>query len=186
MIKTKLAGIELGADFTFFAVIAMFIALDTTGFALMSLCVCLIHEAGHLLAMLCTGSKPSSLIFRGGGIRIVTDKFDSVPVLLAGSAVNLTLFLCLYFTLPETDIYPIMFAVLNLVIGLFNLLPVGCLDGSKLLSIFVSEKALRVIELIVSVPVVCLVIWAVVSGGVNFTIAGVMIYIIAVDFFGKV
>ena len=184
MIKTRLAGVQIGADFTFFAVIAMFITLDTTGFALMSLSVCLIHEAGHLTAMLLIGQKPDSIMLRGGGIKIAS-KCDSMLVLLAGSAVNIVLFFALYFTLPKTDIYPVMFAVLNLVIGLFNLLPVGCLDGKRLLEMFMPEKLLRIIEIVTVTAVIAVIIAAFSRGGVNFTFTAVIIYIIAVDFFGK-
>jgi len=182
MIKTKFAGIEIGADFTFFAIIAMFLTLDTTGFAMMSLAVCLIHEAGHLLIMLITGEKPESIMFRGGGIRISSNS-TSVPVLLAGSTVNIGIFFALYFTLPKTDIYPVMFAVLNLTIGVFNLLPIGCLDGKRLLEMFISEKILKAIEAVMLVIVVVVIIVVIMHGGVNLTFAAAMVYILSVDYF---
>jgi Zn-dependent protease len=175
---------KIGADFTFFAVIAMFIALDTTGFALMSLAACLIHEAGHLFAMFLTGRKPAAVELRGGGIRI--DGSDSSAfVLISGSAVNIVLFFVLYFTLPKTDIYPVMFAVINLMIGLFNLLPIGCLDGKRLLSLAVSGKLLRFVEIAAVLLVLAVIILAIMRGGINFTIAGVMIYVLTVDFFDR-
>jgi len=186
MIKTKLADTELGVDFTFFAVVTMFLTLDTTGFALMSLAACIIHEAGHLLALLLTGGRLDSLVFRGGGIRIAADNTDSVFVLIAGSAVNIVLFFVLYFTLPKTDIYPIMFAVLNLVIGLFNLLPIGCLDGSKLLSLFVSHKICKVIEIIAITGVVTAIIFVVLNKNeINFTLIAVLIYVVCADYFSE-
>ena len=197
MLKTKLCQVEIGADFTFFAIIAMFLALDTTGLALMSLAVCLIHEAGHLIAMVLTGQKPGAIVFRGGGVKIIANSTHSAHstnsvhpaqspfVLLAGSGLNIALFLSLYFTLPKTDIYPVMFAVLNLVIGVFNLLPVGCLDGKRLLGLFLPEKLLRVIETLALAAVVTAIIAAVVRGEVNFTIIAAIIYIIIVDFFGN-
>jgi len=168
MIRTRLAGVEIGADFTFFALVAMFSALDTTGLAMMSLAVCLIHEAGHLLFM---RKKPESIVFRGGGIRIKASD-DSVLVLAAGSLTNLAMFLIFYSAYP-------MFAVMNLVIGVFNLLPIGCLDGSKLLMLFVPEKVMRVINVIAIIAVIALVILY----EVNFTILAVILYVTAVDFF---
>jgi Zn-dependent protease len=185
MIKTKLAGIEIGADFTFFAVVAMFLTLDTTGFAVMSLVVCLIHETGHLAAMLLTGQKPSSVTLRAGGVRISQLSTDNcqLSIVLAGSALNIALFFALYFTVPKTDIYPVMFAVMNLVIGLFNLLPLGCLDGKRLLAMFVPDKALQVIQAVTAVLVVIALAAAISRGGMNFTLAAAVIYIIAVDIF---
>jgi Zn-dependent protease len=169
--------VEIGADFTFFAVVAMFAALDTTGFALMSLVVCLIHECGHLIAM---RKKPNSITFRGGGVRIESDS-DSVAVLIAGSALNIVIFAVLWTVLPKTDIYPVMFAMMNLAIGLFNLLPVGCLDGKRLLSKFVPDKLLKVIE----IAAIAAVIVVIAVSDVNFTILGVIFYVIAVDFFSR-
>jgi Zn-dependent protease len=196
MLKTKIAGVEIGTDFTFFALIALFIALDTTGFALMSLAVCAIHEAGHLIAVLIKGHKLSSLTFRGGGIKISScpqqteyPYKDSFLILIAGSAVNISLFFLLYFTLPKTNITPIMFAVLNLTIGVFNLLPIGCLDGNRILRLFISDKALKTIEIIAITGVVAAIILILLkggtSGGFNFTIIAAMVYIICVDTFSN-
>jgi len=190
MIKTRLAGTEIGADFTFFAIIAMFLTLDTTGFAIMSLIVCVIHEAGHLAAMLITEQKPNKIVFRGGGIKIASPSAQSHTagsffVLIAGSAVNIVLFFALYFTLPQTNIYPVMFATLNLVIGVFNLLPIGCLDGKRLLEMFLPKRMLRVVEIIALAAVAVVVTAAIVRGGVNFTLAAAMIYVVSVDFFSR-
>ena len=190
MIKTKLFGVEAGVDFTFFAILAMFLTLDTTGFAIISLLVCVVHEAGHLLAMLIVKQKPASITFKGGGIVIGSRHEQCLLVLIAGSFVNIVLFFALYFALPKNDIYPVMFAVLNLVIGVFNLFPVGCLDGKKLLALFVPEKPLKVIEAVV----LCLVFVVIAAallveefrGGVNFTLAAAMIYVVCIDFFSNV
>ncbi|MCL1789157.1 MAG: site-2 protease family protein [Oscillospiraceae bacterium] len=182
----RASGIEIGVDFTFFAVITMFLTLDTTGFALMSLFVCAIHECGHLIAMLIGGHKPNSIFFKGGGIRLSNSGADSVFILIAGSAVNLGLFFALYFTLPKTDIYPVMFAVLNLVIGVFNLLPVGCLDGKRILETFLPNRILRAVEIFFLAAIIFAVSVAIPSGGVNFTFAAAMIYILCVDVFSRV
>ena len=183
-IKIKLFNTQIGADFTFLAVVAMFLTLDTTGFALMSLAVCLIHETGHLAAMIITGRKPDSILFRAGGVKIsAATGSDSVFVLIAGSAVNIGLFLALYFTLPKTDINPVMFAVLNLVIGVFNLLPIGCLDGSRLLALIIPEKPLKVIRVLSVIAVTVAIAAGLMRGGVNFTLAAAMIYIISMDIF---
>ncbi|MCL2036154.1 MAG: hypothetical protein FWG83_02050 [Oscillospiraceae bacterium] len=186
MIKTRLRGVEIGADFTFFAVLAMFLSLDSTGFAIMSLSVCLIHEAGHLAAMLFTKKKPKSIVFSGGGVRITVSGRQSLSVIVAGSAVNIGLFFLLYFTLPKNALYPVMFAVLNLVTGVFNLLPIGCLDGKRLLSIFLPERPLAVIETVVTLLTVIVIAAAFFEGYINFTIVGAIIYIMAVDFFSGV
>lgn len=192
MIKFTVAGVEIGADFTFFAVVAMFTVLDTTGFAVMSLSVCLIHELGHLFAMFIKGQKPASIVFKGGGAVIATSGAmgkhgnNSVFVIMAGSLVNIILFFSLYFTLPKTNIYPVMFAVLNLVTGVFNLLPIGCLDGKRLAELFMPPKLLKAVEICALCAVFILIAAALFRGGVNFTLAAAAVYIICVDFFSKI
>jgi Zn-dependent protease len=190
MLKIKLFGIEFGLDFTFAAVVAMFAVLDTTGFALMSLIVCAIHEAGHLVAMAIHKQKPSAIILQGGGIKIAAHMpfGQSASVLLAGSAANLSVFAVMYAVLPfpYTNIYPIMFAVLNFVIGVFNLLPIGCLDGKRLLALITPPRVLRAVEAVAIAAVVGVLVVAFGRGGVNFTLAAAMIYVISVDFFERV
>jgi Zn-dependent protease len=154
----------------------------------MSLIVCLIHEAGHLTVMLLKNQKPDSVILRGGGIKIGTSApCDSVSVLIAGSAVNIGIFAVMWLAMPApyTDIYPVMFAVLNLCIGVFNLLPLGCLDGSRLLRRFLPAGVMRLIEVVTLLAVIVLLFTAFRQGGVNFTLAAAMIYVIAVDIFER-
>jgi Zn-dependent protease len=189
VIRGRIGGCELGADFTFFAIIAMFAALDTTGFALLSLAACLIHEAGHLAVMLAKGHKPPSVILRGGGIKISADaaRADSFAVLIAGSAANIAVFAALYIILPQpyTNIYPIMFAAMNLVIGLFNLLPLGCLDGKRLLALILPSRVVRAVEIMAFAAVIAVLAASFTRGGANFTLAAAMIYVISVDFFER-
>ncbi|MCL2634435.1 MAG: hypothetical protein FWD34_07990 [Oscillospiraceae bacterium] len=188
MIHLHIRNTAVNLDFTFFAVIALFLAFDVTGFGILSVLVCLIHEAGHLFAMLIRGEKVESIVFRGGGIKIIPEikGGDSIFVTAAGSAVNIGLFFLLYFTLPKTDIYPVMFAVLNLVIGLFNLLPVGCLDGKRLVENILPYKVARIVEIIALAVILVGVAAAFVFGSVNFTLLIVIIYIMVIDIFIKV
>jgi len=190
MMKTKLTDIKFTADLTFFAVLAMFAFFDTGGYALMSLAACLIHELGHLVAMLIRGQKPTAITFRGGGVCIDTppESTPSLFVLIAGSAANFGVFVGAFFVAgqPHDELFPIMFAFTNLWIGLFNLLPIGCLDGNRILARFLPAKVLRVIEVVTVIAVVTAVAAMIFRGEVNFTLLAVMIYVIAVDFWSKV
>ena len=187
MIETKLFGVNFAADFTFFATAAMFIFLDKSGFALLSMLVCIIHECGHLAALLITRHRPESIMLRCGGAKIGLGSSDtSWFVLTAGSAVNITVFLLLYFIFPKNDIYMIMFAVLNLAIGLFNLLPLGCLDGKRLLELLLPQKAANVIEVITLVVVILGIAAMFLYGNkVNFTLLAAILYVFCVDLFFK-
>ena len=55
-------------DFSFFAVVAFMIFIDTSGAAVLSLIACILHEGGHLLAMAVCGVNPERITFYGGGM----------------------------------------------------------------------------------------------------------------------
>ena len=57
-------------DFSFFAVVAFMIFIDTSGAAVLSLIACILHEGGHLLAMAVCGANPERITFYGGGIAL--------------------------------------------------------------------------------------------------------------------
>jgi len=185
MIRLKAGGISISADFTFFAVIALFLCFDNTGYGFLSLLACLVHEAGHLTAMIMLGEKPREIMFGGGGVKIAAAGASKNPlfVLIAGSFVNISLFLILYTVLPKTDIYPIMFAVLNLIIGVFNLLPIGCLDGKHILGLFFPEKPVKIAEAVFFTALIIGLVAAIFFGKVNFTLIIVLFYIMAIDIF---
>jgi len=185
MLRVNAGSVRVSADFTFFAVIALFLCFDVTGYGILSLLACLVHESGHLFAMLILGEKPNEIVFRGGGVKISAAGWN-LPVLAAGSFLNVALFFILYFTLPKTDIYPVMFAVLNLVIGVFNLLPIGCLDGKRIISLFLSEKIVSAVEKTAFAAAVLAVFTAFFFGKVNFTLIIVLFYIMAIDIFFNV
>ena len=48
-------------DFSFFAVVAFMIFIDTSGAAVLSLIACILHEGGHLLAMAVCGANPERI-----------------------------------------------------------------------------------------------------------------------------
>ena len=50
-------------DFSFFAVVAFMIFVDTSGAAVLSLIACILHEGGHLLAMAVCGAYPERITF---------------------------------------------------------------------------------------------------------------------------
>ena len=87
-----------------------------------------------------------------------------------------------------------IFGVINLVIGLFNMLPISCLDGKQLLDLMLlkllppdkaiicshaAEKVNIIISITAIIVLVCFNI-------VNFSAAIVFVYIFAVDIISKV
>ena len=192
MIRLRLGSCLLNFDFTFFAVMALFCCLDSDGFGFLSVSACVLHEFGHLIAMKIKRERVSGITFYGGGIKISREKQSgSVLVILGGVAVNFTLAaICLFIN----DSYVNIFGVINLVIGLFNMLPISCLDGKQLLDLMllkllppdkaiICSHAAEKVNIIISITAIIVLIC---FNIVNFSAAIVFVYIFAVDIISKV
>lgn len=129
---------------------------------------CALHEMGHILAACSVGVRIKSVVFSGGGIRMLTDRgsavtnCENVLMLLSGPAVNLFLAAALSIHGAVGD-----FAMLNLAAGLYNLLPFRQLDGGALVDIFITGTvherewrgvllAVRIIIVLAGAAVFCL------------------------------
>ena len=131
-------------DFSFFAVVAFMIFVDTSGAAVLSLIACILHEGGHLLTMAVCGANPERITFYGGGIaRLV--------ILSAGCSVNL-LVAAACFAMQGNDTAAV-FGAVNLIICIFNALPIGYFDGAEVLELlltgFVSLRTAEKVKKIV-------------------------------------
>ena len=194
MVSFSAGSLRIGFDFSFFAVIAIFLALDVSGYGILCIAACLCHEAGHLALLLLTGRVPQSLIFSGSGICIKQREEPSLPVLAAGCTVNFILFIIFYFLLERNSVYKLIFAGSNLCVGILNLLPVGELDGKKLLERFftaflpfrAAQRAIFISELAGFALAAAAVIVLLLSGTLNLTSIFVLIYVFTVDFLLKI
>lgn len=185
-------------DFSFFAVVAFMIFVDTSGAAVLSLIACILHEGGHLLAMAACGAYPERITFYGGGIALSRAGMDNLSdtkrlvILSAGCAVNL-LVASVYLTMPGNDTVAV-FSAVNLIICLFNALPIGYFDGAEVLEIlltkFVSlrtaEMVKRIVGVVLSVVITAGVVIYCVSGGksVSLSLIFVVFYLILAQFIG--
>ena len=139
MLRFKLLGVRIEVDFWFVALVTIFLLTDRSGVSVIALLACFIHESAHLLAFLAVGCTPRALVFELTGIRLVKPAQALSPgrdafVQLAGSAANLLVFALLASTTASVSYWSI-FAVTHLLLGVFNLLPLRCLDGGKLLEL---------------------------------------------------
>lgn len=136
MFELRFKRISVAFDFSFFATVTLLTLLSETN-AVLGLAACLWHELGHLTVMEIKGVSVKRVLFYGAGIKIIPDKSfgftdfgTELAVLIAGSFANFAaaagLWLC-------DDLRMKLFAVINAVIGAFNLLPVQSLDGGKII-----------------------------------------------------
>lgn len=130
-------------DFSFFAVVAFMIFIDTSGAAMLSLIACIMHEGGHLLAMAVCGAYPERITFYGGGIALTKSGMECLSdtkrliILSAGCGVNL-LAASVYLTIPDNTTVAV-FSAVNLIICIFNALPIGYFDGAEVLEILLTK-----------------------------------------------
>lgn len=190
MLRFKAGGLAVSVDFSFFltAAVALLIADELTVYA--GFIACVAHEAGHLAAMLLCGAQPDSLRLYGGGICIASEDISSlslgkkVSVYLSGVAVNLALCVALWNAMP-------LFAAVNLVLGIFNLLPFTCFDGGATLDIIAQsvmtpksyrsfKKAARFGDCLITVLLLCANILAG-AGGIMMT--AVLVYTIILQLY---
>ena len=191
MVSFRLGKIHISLDFTFFAVLGLVCTFDSGGYGLLYLAACLCHETAHLAVMAVKGHIPKEIIFSGGGICIKQSQNFSFAVLAAGSAANFFLFGIFRFGLQQDSVYKMIFAAANLCVGVFNLLPMGDLDGKRLIeellirkfSLKTAERTINTLQTITCLLWGGLVLYLLFNGAVNLTAVFVMIYIFTVDFF---
>jgi len=186
MLELKLRKTRIRLDFSFFAVVALFLMLDNTSFGIAALAACGIHEFSHLLVMTICGIPAEVVTFYGAGIRITSPQTDTarplvrVLVLSAGCAANFIA--TVLYSLSGNDAA----AAINLLTGAFNLLPIGELDGAAMLKMLLihvcrPEKVDRALK-VVRITTVVLLVGAVLLTGrsISFTLLTTVLYILAV------
>lgn len=133
MIELKLKKTLMRLDFSFFAVIALFLLLDDSGFGIAALTACALHELSHFIVMMIFGITADKVTFYGAGIRISSAQTERAKpavksmILCAGCAANFAA-AAVFAALGQYAV-----SAVNLFTGIFNLLPMGELDGAALL-----------------------------------------------------
>lgn len=132
----NLCGIKIEIKFLFIAAMVLLMLLDTSGVMLCAFLSSAVHELAHLTALLALKGEVTTVSFEAFGIRITRVDallvWEELVVLLAGPLANLLLFLlCVSSNLQSVS----LISAVNLWIGVFNLLPVGALDGGRVASL---------------------------------------------------
>lgn len=139
MFSFRLFNIKVEFCFSFFAVVCLVSFFDGTSYILLGLLCCLLHELGHITAMCIFNVPPKRVQFYGAGIKItINEKMVSFKkeliIQLAGCITNILIFGALYFLYHSFTVK--VFATMNLIIGIFNLLPFKYFDGGKIIDLF--------------------------------------------------
>ena len=190
MVELKLKQTLLRLDFSFFAVIALYLLLDESGFGLAALAACAMHETAHFIAMTAFGVPVEQLTLYGAGIRITSSTIEYLKplqkaiILCVGCIVNFAAAF-LFWVLGKYEA-----SAVNMFTGIFNLLPMGELDGARLLKMVAvrnckAENVDRVMRFAgVFSAVICAAVFTAVGGVVSFTLITTALYIILVSGLG--
>lgn len=150
--RVKIFGIAVKIDFSFVMIIAVAVIANKNGMVMSAFVAVTVHELAHLIAMLFLGVKISSVKLSALGVSINCSQLiawgKEIAVLAAGPCANLIL-CAMFYASRNVEI-----SVANLVIGVFNLLPIAGLDGGRitelLLMRFVSQSTASRVGLIIS------------------------------------
>ncbi len=172
--------------FSFPAVLALILCTDTKGTALLCLLACALHEIGHIAVMYAMSCPPERVVLYGGGMKLTGGR-KNIPIIISGCAVNFLLFAAFYFCADNYELQ--LFGVINLLTGLFNLIPVQPFDGYNLMETLMIEllpservaPVLRVTEIIACALCAPVIILFFISGEVNFSSVVFLFYLFVVD-----
>lgn len=143
--RFKILGTEIYVSFLFAAMLAFILATDRTGLALPTFIAVTVHEMGHLFAMWTLECAPRRIKLIPASVQITTSfsgRFrNDILITLCGPAINFLLFLSLYVNyLMFNSNVSLQYGLVNLLICLFNLLPLKGLDGGALLFAILARK----------------------------------------------
>lgn len=188
MLKISLCGIQFKISFLFFALITAYLLIDKNGYGYCGVLAAMMHELAHVIVYIALGRKPQEVSLAIEGIRLKANKQYLSPgkealALSAGCLVNLSMFLLLnqFFHSQEMT----MMALTHLSLGVFNLLPVGSLDGGMLLRLFLesflpdtaAEKICFCLSVSVVILLFCGSLWLFYQTG-NFTLVITSLFLI--------
>ena len=192
--RFKLFGTEFYISFLFAAVITAMLAFDRTGFALPLIFAVVMHEGGHLLVMWILDCCPKRVRLVPAAVEITAvfgcSRKKEIAVALAGPAVNLVLFFTLWFNFLAYKNEPVLVcALINLLICIFNMLPVTGLDGGTVLfSLLTRRKApekaaliMRIINLSLAAALLFAAVYLCFHGKTNISLFITALYLIVIS-----
>lgn len=180
----RIGGIRFDISFYFFALLTAFFILEPDNVTACGALSAILHEAGHLAAMLLVpDASVERVTISACGLRITARMSGQhrgwVPVCFAGAAANFAVSALLLpaALLSGNNFVSVLFSA-NVCIGVLNLLPVEPMDGGQLLRAFTlritsPEKADRIcliVSLITLIPLIGAGLWILMRTRFNFSL----------------
>lgn len=192
-IHSKIFGIDLKFTYPILAATTIGILLDTSHYIEICMLSALLHELGHLCAMLICKSKPNCIEIGLFAINISDTNrgkrrfIEEIFIIYAGIIVNILTFVIFYCIYKSTDLEILLkISMSSLVIGIFNLLPVATLDGGQGLCLILLQKiSYHRAEIVINILTVLMLIPFTVCGIIllfysknNFSLLAISLYLI--------
>lgn len=148
---------KIAVSYYCFTLVAAAFVMDIIDEMVVCMFAALIHEIGHMIPLIAfSGKLPRTIAITPFGINIIsngefnTNTFEKIIISLSGPVVNILTFTVVFLI---NDKKMNTFAVQNLILGVFNLLPILPLDGGCILSEllylkFDLEKADMIVEIV--------------------------------------
>lgn len=145
--KLRIKGINIIIDYYFIAVLTLVTIVTGKESIIYCFLFCLLHESGHLIAMIVLREKVRGVRLGYFGMKIechnslIPAKHDII-ISFAGPAINLILAI-IFYLYGKSEL-----ANMNFALAMFNLIPIQMLDGGRILSHFVSLDVTRNVGII--------------------------------------
>ncbi len=187
--RFKILSTEIYISFIFMIVLTLLLAIDKTGFLVPVFFSVTMHEFAHLFVMWLLNCEPKQIRLIPGSIQIIR-KFTykrngEILISLSGPLMNLVLFsvfLINYYSFGSK--ISLDCAAINLILAVFNLLPVRGLDGGTILYYILlklknGSRANSVINLLTVVIALITIIFGIIlltKGRMNYSLIILGIY----------
>ena len=186
MLEWRIGNLCLSVNVLFAASLLVLMLADGGDIPLWCLAASLMHETGHVIAVLLLERQPVRVELGVFGMRMLQRESASLGyrrklcILLAGPLVNLACAGLLFLTGQAGLVMGI-----HLVIGLFNLLPIEPLDGGQALLCLLAahgdigraETVVLGLSLVLLFGLLVVGFYVLLAGGYNFTLLAVGLYL---------
>jgi stage IV sporulation protein FB len=183
----------------FAIIVACILVIDNTGIAFYALLAAGLHEVGHLITLKVMRAEIEEISFKAFGVNIKLrstvslDYKQEIIVSLAGPLANLIVAAIAYL-LSFIGFHSEQFlaiCAINIIVAVFNLLPVTPLDGGRALECLMLsryaylsvQRIMVVISIIFILPLACVGFYMVMKTGYNITLIVAAIYLAGIVMF---
>lgn len=174
---------------------------DDSGFVIYGFLSAILHEIGHVLAMMYFGKNVKKIEFGFANIDLIMEEknlncnsFETVIIFLSGSLLNflISILFKILYSIFGFAVFDVIFYQ-NLFLGIINLLPIYSLDGECLIRKFLEgnfsdkniDAIISVTSLIFTLPILIVGFLLIFHSKYNLSLFLVCIYLISFFIFKK-